>query len=220
MKILIVGIGELGRHIAISLSKKGHDIVAVDKDEAKCEALSNEADVMVLHRDATDPSLYEEIELQSFDVVVAATDRDEVNLFVAAIAKEYGIGRIIVITRSSKASDLISTLGLAELSLPSPVIAANLVVDYIEGKYSLVPITGILSGKYGIYTVAVSPGDKIVGMKLAEIKALLPEDVMILAIFDGKRFLEPEDDLVIETGYLIILLVPQGKEDEVEDALR
>ncbi len=220
MKILIVGIGELGRQIAIDLSSKGHDVVAVDMDEEKCSSLAREADLIVLNRDATDPSLYEEIELASFDVVVAATDRDEVNLFVAAVAKEYGVTNIIVVTRTVKASELIDMLGLAEVSFPSPSIAAKLVESYIEGKYGIVPLAKLLSGRFGVYSIEITSGDKAVGLKLGEIKEEMPRDVMILAVFDGEKFVEPEDDLVIEAGYVLILLVPTGKEEEVEAILR
>ncbi len=220
MKILIIGIGELGRHIAINLSSKGHDIVAVDSDKEKCDILSREADVMVYNRDATDPSLYEEIELESFDVVIAATDRDEVNLFVAAISHEYGINRVIVVTRSEKASKLISMLGLSEITIPSPVISAKIVESYIEGRYNLMAMVKTISGEYNIYSIVISPGDKAVGARLGEIKRELPKDVMVLAVFNGEEFLEPDDDLIIEQGYMLILLVPAGKENIVENVLR
>jgi trk system potassium uptake protein TrkA len=220
MKILIVGIGELGRHLAVNLSSKGHDIVAIDKDPQKCNVLSSESDVMVLNRDATDPSLYDEVELESFDVVIAATDRDEVNLFVAAVAREYGINRVIVVTRSEKAAKLINMLGLSELTLPSPVVSAKIVEGYIEGRYDLVPVVKILAGEYNIYAIAISSGDKSVGAKIGEIKKELPSDVMILAVFNGEEFLEPDDDITIEQGYLLIMLIPSGKEGLVESVLR
>jgi trk system potassium uptake protein TrkA len=220
LKVLVVGIGELGRQIAIDLSLRGHDVVAVDVNSEKCNALAKEADLMVLNRDATDPSLYEEIELGSFDVVIASTDRDEVNLFVAAVAKEYGVSSIIVVTRTAKASELIEMLGLAEVSFPSPIISAKLVVSYIEGKYGVLQLTKVLSGKYGVYSIEVASGDSAVGMRIKELKEILPKDVMILAIFNGERFVEPDDELVIEPGYVIILLAPVGSEEEIERTLR
>jgi len=220
LKILVVGIGELGRQIAIDLSRRGHDVVAVDVNAEKCSALSREADLIVVNRDATDPGLYEEIELESFDVVIASTDRDEVNLFVAAVAKEYGVNSIIVVTRTGKASELIEMLGLAEVSFPSPIISAKLVVSYIEGKYGVLQLTKVLSGKYGVYSIEVTSGDRIVGMKIKELKEILPKDVMVLAVFDGEKFVEPDEELTIEPGYVVILLAPVGSEEEIETALR
>jgi len=220
MKVLIVGIGEVGRHIAINLSSKGHDIVAVDVDKEKCDILANEADVIVYNRDATDPSLYEEIEIESFDVVIASTDRDEVNLFIAAVAHEYGINRIIVVTRSDKAAKLISTLGLTEVTIPSPLISAKIVEEYIEGRYKLMNLIKTIAGDYGIYSIALTSGDKAVGATLAEIRKELPKEVMILAIFNGSEFLEPEDNIVLQQGYILIMLMPFGMETKVENILR
>ncbi|ABU81420.1 potassium channel family protein [Ignicoccus hospitalis] len=220
MKILVVGIGELGRRVATDLSLKGYDVVAVDVNSEKCQALAREADVMVINRDATDPSLYEELELGSFDVVIASTDRDEVNLFVAAVAKEYGVGNIVVVTRTAKASELIEMLGLADVTFPSPIVSAKLVLSYIEGKYGIVELTKVLSGKYGIYSIEITSGDSSVGMKISEIKEILPKDVMILAVFNGEQFVEPEEELTLEPGYILILLAPVGREEEIESALR
>ncbi|ALU12414.1 hypothetical protein EYM_03470 [Ignicoccus islandicus DSM 13165] len=220
MKILVIGIGEIGRHIASTLSMRGHDVVAIDKDKHKCEILSREADVSVYNRDATDPKLYEEIELETFDMVIATTDRDEVNLFVAAVAHEYGINKIIVITRTQEAAHLISTLGFATIVIPSSVISAKIVESYVEGQYSLLPVIKTLSGEYSIYTIAISPGDKAVGMKVGELKKELPKESMILAIFDGEKFIEPEDNVIIEENYILILLVPAGEEQIVEGVIR
>ena len=220
MKVLIVGIGELGRHIALSLSSKGHDIVAVDVDKNKCDILAKEADVMVYNRDATDPSLYEEIEIESFDVVIATTDKDEVNLFIAAVAHEYGINRIIVVTRTDEAAKLISTLGLTEVAVPSPLISAKIVEGYIEGRYSLMKLVKTIAGEFGVYSIALTSGDKAVGATLGELKRELPKEVMILAVFNGSEFLEPEEDIVLHQGYILIMLIPSGMETSVENVLR
>ena len=86
MRILIIGAGDTGRHLAKMLSGKGNEVIVVDKDKDKCKLVAEEADVLAINKDATDLSLYEEVDLRKLDVMVAATDKDEVNLFVALIA--------------------------------------------------------------------------------------------------------------------------------------
>ncbi len=221
MKIIIVGGGELGRQLAIAFSRRGHDVVVVEKDPKKCEALSAEVDALILNRDAVDPNLYDEIDLATYDVLIAATDKDEVNLFVSAVAREYGVPRVFVVTRTEKASQLIQRLGLAEEVLSSPVTVAKLVISMIEGKYFVYNIVPILQGSIGIYAITLSKGDKAVGMRLEEIlREAQNIKVKILAIFDGKEFRDPSPDLVLESDWVIIFLATREDAEEFERLLR
>ena len=214
MKIMIVGGGELGRQLAIAFSRRGHDVVVVEKDPKKCEALSTEVDALILNRDAVDPNLYDEIDLATFDVLIAATDKDEVNLFVAAVAREYGVPRVFVVTRTEKASQLIQRLGLAEEVLSSPVTIAKLAISMIEGKYSVHMVLPILQGNFGIFAITLSKGDRAVGMRLKDLE--IPERVKVLAIFDGKEFLDPDPDLVLQSDWVIIFLATKEDAEKLE----
>ena len=46
MKIIIVGCGKVGSELAAVLSQEGNDIMIIDRDEAKVEALCNQYDIM------------------------------------------------------------------------------------------------------------------------------------------------------------------------------
>ncbi len=217
MKIIIIGGGELGRQLAIAFSRRGHDVVVVEKDPKKSETLSSEVDALILNRDAVDPNLYDEIDLATYDVLIAATDKDEVNLFVAAVAREYGVPRVFVVTRTEKASQLIQRLGLAEEVLSSPVTVAKLVISMIEGKYSVYMMVPILQGNFGIFSITLSKGDRAVGMRLKDLE--IPKGVKILAIFDGKEFLDPDPDLVLQSDWVIIFLSTKDEAEKLERAI-
>ena len=58
MKIVIVGIGDIGRKVVDALQKKADtELVLIDNDEKHCEHLANEVDAMVLYGDGTDPAI-------------------------------------------------------------------------------------------------------------------------------------------------------------------
>ncbi len=218
MKILIVGAGEVGRHLAKSLSEKGHDVIIVDKDSEKCDAITAEADVLAISSDATDPSLYDEVDLSTIDVVVAATDKDEVNLFVSMIARDSGVPRIIARVRSEKVAKLLERIGV-EYAITVPYVTAKLIESLIEGKYSVVSIAPTFTGNYYLVSISIAEADSSVGKRLDEIP-YPKEGVKIISVFDGEKLLDPDEVAVIRPNYEIIALVRKDKLEEFKQAFR
>jgi len=217
MRILIVGAGDTGRHLAKMLSGKGNEVIVVDKEKEKCKIVTEEADVLAINRDATDLTLYDEVDLGKLDVLVAATDKDEVNLFVALIAREYGVPRIIVRVKNEKVAKLLERVGI-ERAICVPYVTANIIEGFIEGKYSLVKIAPIFSGMYSLVSLTLTENDACIGKSLDELK--IPLAAKVIAIFDGEKFLEPNEIKELRPGYEIIGLVRNDIAEEFVKAFR
>lgn len=218
MRILIIGAGEVGAHLAKSLAARGNDIIIIDKDKDKCDRIAAEADVLALNRDATDPTLYEDIDLRAMDVVVAATDRDEVNLFVATIARDFGVPRIIVRVKNENLVSILERIGI-EYVIAEPMVTAMLIEGIIEGKYHAVSLVPVISGNYVLVTVTITEVDSSVGKRIDQLP--LPETgVYVLAVFDGERFLDPEEVGELKQNHQVIALIRKDLVDEFLKAFR
>ncbi|MCK8825047.1 potassium channel family protein [Fuchsiella alkaliacetigena] len=96
MYILIVGCGKAGSYLANSLSKKGEEVVVIDKKESAFNNLTSEFTGFTLLGDATEFEILEEAKIEQADVVVATTTNDNVNSMIAQIAKEiFGISKVL-----------------------------------------------------------------------------------------------------------------------------
>jgi len=217
MRILIIGAGQTGRKLAAALTKKANEIIVVDKDVEKCKEVAEEGDIMAINRDATDPKLYEEIDLRKIDVVVAATDRDEVNLFVAMIAKDHGVPRIIVRVRDDRVAMVLEKAGI-EKAICVPYVIAKLIEGMIEGKYAVASFAPTLTGNYGLASITLSENDSSIGKRLSDIK--LPPEVKVLAVFDGTEMLNPNETAELKPGYEIIALVRNDRVKEFIEAFK
>ncbi|MCE4624348.1 MAG: TrkA family potassium uptake protein [Desulfurococcales archaeon] len=207
MRILIIGAGRVGSHLAERLSKLGHDITVVDKDERKILSVINIADVEGLSRDVTDPRFFEDIDLSSYDAIVIATDRDEVNLFVASIARLYNVERIFVRAKNTQTISLLNLIGV-ESVIVEPLIAANMLYSLIQGKYELVHLVSALTGEFFLVAGAVRETSKIRGKILSHIMdEEIPKGVKILAVFDGENFYDPTEAPPLEPGHVVVALV-------------
>ena len=86
MRIAIIGAGHLGYIIAEFLSNEQYDVVVVDSDESKLDAIRDALDVLTIHADGTSPSFMRVEYMKCTDIMVAVTDIDEVNIMACILA--------------------------------------------------------------------------------------------------------------------------------------
>ena len=87
MKILVCGAGDVGWHAVERLLRLGeHELAVLDTDRSRLENLANQFDVSYFVGSCTLPSSYEELRIKDFDLLVAATARDEANLIASDLA--------------------------------------------------------------------------------------------------------------------------------------
>ena len=96
-KTIIVGCGRLGSSIANECSKEGKNIMVVDSQEISFDRLSISFSGYTFVGDATDLSVLEEAYIASAKEIVITTGDDNVNLFVAYVARKiYDVPNIYV----------------------------------------------------------------------------------------------------------------------------
>jgi trk system potassium uptake protein TrkA len=91
MRILIIGAGNAGRHLAAKLSDERHDIVIVDNDEEALDEIAAQFDIQTVCGEGSSPRVLEQAGIAKSDLVVAVTDRDEVNILSCAYAQAAGV---------------------------------------------------------------------------------------------------------------------------------
>ncbi len=132
MRIIIVGAGEVGTHIA-SLLCDDHDVVIVEKDKARCRRLSDQHNVLVVEGNGAHPETLYKAGLSKASLLVAVTQSDAVNLTACLIAKLAGIEkqkRVIRLEasqldpqRSARARQLVQEVGADLVVDPDHAVA-------------------------------------------------------------------------------------------------
>lgn len=87
-KTLIVGCSSLGATIANKYSKEGKNLMVIDKEPKHFERLSDRFSGYTFVGDVTDISVLEEAGIASAKEIVITTSEDNINLFVAHIARK------------------------------------------------------------------------------------------------------------------------------------
>lgn len=102
MRIVIIGAGEVGFHVAKALSQEDHDITVIDIDSVKCKRASESLDVIVIEGNGASPRNLSEANVQEADYVLCLTRVDEVNLIASQQAKELGAKKVIARLRNQQ----------------------------------------------------------------------------------------------------------------------
>jgi trk system potassium uptake protein TrkA len=95
MNIVICGAGEIGSHAAEVLNSRECSITVVDLDPDRLRRLEEDMDIATCMGNAAQAEVLVRAGADRADLVLAATDEDEVNLLAAAIAKRLGAERTI-----------------------------------------------------------------------------------------------------------------------------
>lgn len=132
MKIVIIGSGEIGFHLSKTLSEEEHDVTVLDHDVRTLEKLNETCDVLTVEGEATSVHALLEAGADQADLIVAATEVDEVNMVVSMIAKRLGAKRVIARIRNDELSDpetplKPSDMGIDVLIHPEQHVATEIV---------------------------------------------------------------------------------------------
>ncbi|MFZ7124819.1 MAG: Trk system potassium transporter TrkA [Desulfobacterales bacterium] len=86
LKIIIVGAGEVGFHIASHLALENKDVVVIDSSADALRRVSDNLDVQVRQGSGSSPTVLEEAGIRKAEIILAVTNSDETNLVACLMA--------------------------------------------------------------------------------------------------------------------------------------
>ncbi|MBI3957287.1 MAG: TrkA family potassium uptake protein [Chloroflexi bacterium] len=115
--IVIAGCGRLGSLLANELSRQGHSVVVVDRNEAKFAGLSAEFGGFTVVGDAVESDVLRQAKTGQADCFLATTNYDNVNLMLAQVAKTvFRVPLVIARVFDPSRESVYQQLGVATIS--------------------------------------------------------------------------------------------------------
>jgi trk system potassium uptake protein TrkA len=221
MRVVVVGAGNVGTHIAADLAKGGHDVLLLEKtrDLARRLAADEElADVDVRVGDACELSVLAEAKLETADVVAAVTGDDEDNLVVSLLAKqEFAVPRVVARINHPKNEWLFNETWGVDVSVSTPHLLTGLVEEAVTVG-TLVRLLQFEGGKAHLEEVTLAPNSPAVGRSVAELaQSGLPRTCTIVAVIRDEAVHVPRGDTTLAEGDEVLILVTGGDDAAVRD---
>ncbi len=204
MKIIIVGAGEVGFHIAERLSHENHDVVIIERDPAVRAEIQEQLDLMALEGNGSSPAVLEEAGVRDADLMIAVADIDEVNITACLLAREYGVPRRIARVRDPDFSESPfleggHRLGIDLLINPTIVVAEE-ILSLIKTP-AAAEVGKFADGKVLMLGLPIGEGAPILDRPLKSLKPFhRTTPFVVVALYRGGRLTIPDGDTVVEEG--------------------
>jgi len=213
MKVAIAGAGAVGRSIARELVDNQHDVTLIERNPGHFDVDAIPA-AHWCFGDACELSLLESMSLHEFDVVVAATGDDKVNVVLSLLAKtEFAVPRVVARVNDPRNEWLFDGAWGVDVAVSTPRMLASLV----EEAFAVGDVIRLLEFRKGhANLVEITLPDNTPWGGRPVRKLNLPRDVALVTILRGQRVIVPEADEPLEGGdELLFVAAP-----EVEGELR
>lgn len=201
-QFVVIGLGRFGASVARTLAQKGCDVLAIDADEEKVQAVANEV-THAVQADATDEETMKALGVRNFDTAIISIGTDiHSNILATLIAKELGVQYVVVKAQTELHGKVLTKIGADKIVYPerdmgmrvANSLLSSTVLDYIE-----------LSPDYTIAEVVASP--KLWGHSLLDLQFRSRFGVNIIAIKKGDEInVTPHGaDLIVEGDILVVM---------------
>ena len=134
--ILLIGLGRFGRHIALKLNELNHQVMAVDKDEARVnEVLPYVTNAQI--GDSTNEDFLASLGVRNFDVcIVAIGDNFQSSLETASLLKELGARLVVARAARDVQAKFLLRNGADEVVYPEKQVAIWTAIRYSSDNIS------------------------------------------------------------------------------------
>lgn len=202
MKIVLIGLGTIGRTILKTLTKENHTITIIDENREKIETLIEKYDVFGIVGNGASMDIQKEAKVKDADLVIALTDSDELNIFACMVARKVGAKNTIARVRnhdySKQIAEMKDDLGISMLVNPEKDTA-----NEIFNLINLPPIAQVeqfAKGRVLLVEIVLEKGSSLIGESLISLGKKLTSKILICAVQRKDEVFIPTGNFTLEEG--------------------
>jgi trk system potassium uptake protein len=210
VRILILGAGDVGYHLARQLSEESHDVVVIEQDRERARAIQDTMDALVIEGNGASLTTLEKAGIAKTDLLLAVTSQDEINLMACLSASQYEVPKRIA--RVSK-PDYYDHTGI----LPPERLGVDLMInperECALETYQLLQSAAAAEfaqfegGLVQLIGVRVKPNAPVAGRRLIEIgREMADVRALVVAIARGRETIIPSGRTRVEAGDQVFLM--------------
>lgn len=207
MRVIIVGAGEVGFHIAKRLASENKDVVVIDRNPAVLQRILDHMDVQVLEGSGCSPLVLREAGVDKADMLLAVTDSDEINLMACTFAKMLAPGltklaRIRNDEYTAYAGQLAREIGIGLIINPEVEVVRS--IEHMLRAPGAVDISDLAGGRIKIAGTWIAEGNPLAGLRLLELRRKAGDmPLIVAAIVRNDKVIVPTGSDEIRQGDLV-----------------
>ncbi len=217
MNIIIAGDGEVGVHLAKSLTELDHNITVVDPHSELLKRLESETDLMTITGDSTSPQVLQDANVGDCDLFLSVLHEESVNLMTCILAKKLKAKKTVARISNAellnpKHREMFRELGVDELVCPER-IAAREITNLLNNSVAT-EFFDFSGGLLTMYVVRIDEGSPVVGHDMRELAQEHPDlQVRVVAILRRGETLIPHRGMALQADDQVYLI---GRTNQME----
>ena len=204
MRILIVGAGIVGYNLAQELSHEGHDIAIVDQDPERVRRITDTLDVMAVEGNACLPSVLMKAGIKSSEMLIAVTEKDEINLLSCFLASRFEVPKRFARLRNMEFTAKDSIFSPEEIFIDQAINPGQIIVETILKILEtpgVVSVAEFADGEVLLREFDVPENAPIAGKTIEDIRNITQMDsFLIVAIVRDGELVIPKDQDILQAG--------------------
>ncbi|MFH1102400.1 MAG: TrkA family potassium uptake protein [Pseudomonadota bacterium] len=209
-RFAVIGLGKFGFHMAKILFEDGHEVIAIDSDKHRVQAVNSKCSEAIV-MDATDKENLSAMGLETMDAVVVSTGTQISNsILICLFLQEIGVKKIVAKAVDLNHAKILKKVGATDTVFPEKDMAARIarglstpnILDFIP-----------LAEDYSL--VQVDPPRSFIGKSLRELNLRAKYHINVIAVKElvpDNFVLVPHPDFVVKDSDILMLL---GKSDGI-----
>ncbi|MBQ6851412.1 MAG: Trk system potassium transporter TrkA [Oscillospiraceae bacterium] len=211
MKIIIAGGGKVGRTLARQLASEGHDLTLIDRNNGILQTAVERYDAIAIAGNCASKDLLLQAGVGSADLLIAATNADEVNLLCCMTGhglnpKLHTIARI----RNPEYTEQIMTMQeVFPVSMTvNPERQAALEIERLLKFPGFLRRDYFAKGRTQIVELRVDSKSKLCNVSLSDLSGIVKCKVLVCAVLRAGTAVAPSGNFVLREGDRIFVTAP------------
>jgi len=196
------------------IPKSSRRVIIIEENYAVCKDLSARfPEALILNEDISDENFIAEQSMGDLDLIIAATDNQELNIITATYLKSLGVRRTIALVSSSSHETIAHKLGV-DVAVPVESVVVDSILSHLMGKV-IHGIHSLADGSVGIIEVEIGLDSPAAEKAITEFR--LSGGGLVLLVNRGGTSFIPRGDYVFKPADKMIVIAKNGSEGEIDE---
>ncbi|MCX4186228.1 potassium channel family protein [Methylophaga sp. OBS4] len=199
MRAVFIGGSALSVMTASILTNRGHEVVIIEHDKERIDALSEDMSCGFLLGDGTRPALLKEADPSQTDILFCLTSNDQTNIIASLVGLSLGFKRVVTGIENPEYEHICIELGLEDTIIPARTIGSYL-ADMLEGQDPLV-LSTMIRDEARVFSFVIRKED---AGAISELE--LPSESRVVCLYRKNKFIVPEEDTELKAEDEVVIV--------------
>ncbi len=216
MKIVIVGAGAVGSHLAERLAFEGQDVVVIEADRQRAEELQASVDCLVIHANGASIQALEDARVEDAQLLIAVTSSDAVNVLACQAAARLGVPKRVARVQDPTLREDLEAHGVDVVIDPVEALANELLLLVRRGGAS--EVVEFADGKISLFGGYVHEGSPLDGITLRELRGRVTgwDWIVGAVVRNGDTVIARGDSTITEGDHVLVVASGKSAHDALE----